>query len=64
MKFANIPKAEYKIGQTITVLGRKCCVESYSHTGKNVVVHTLDDGRFQRIVCLVSDSEPIVELLK
>lgn len=64
MKFAAIPKAQYKIGQEVEVLGYRCRVESYSHTGTNVVVHTIDAPRFQRIVCLVSDAVPIEEITK
>jgi hypothetical protein len=60
MKFAFIPKGNYKIGQIITVHGEKMRVESYTHTGKNVTVHTLLGApRFKRIVCICTDSKPI-----
>lgn len=60
MKFAFIPKAQYKIGQIITVHGKPMRVESYTHTGKNVTVHTLEGApRFERIVCVCTDAEPI-----
>jgi len=60
MKFAFIPKAQYSIGQIITVHGEKMRVESYSHTGKNVIVHSLEDApRFKRIVCICTDSPAI-----
>ena len=42
MKFAFIPKAQYRIGQIIKVHGKPMRVESYTHTGKNVTVHTLE----------------------
>ena len=60
MKFAFIPKAQYSIGQIITVHGEKMRVESYTHTGKNVTVHTLLGApRFKRIVCICTDSPAI-----
>lgn len=60
MKFAYIPKAKYAIGQVITVLGKQMRVESYSHTGRNVVTHSLPDApKFERVVCIVTDDEPI-----
>lgn len=60
MKIAHIPKADYKIGQKIKVFGKTMVVESYSHTGKNVVVISLPKAaRFERIACLVSNNPPI-----
>ena len=60
MKFAFIPKRNYSIGDIITVHGEKMRVESYTHTGKNVTVHTLEGApRFERIVCVCTDSKPI-----
>ena len=60
MKFAFIPKARYRIGQVIKVHGKPMRVESYSHTGKNVVVTSLEDAkRFERIVCVCTDAPPI-----
>jgi hypothetical protein len=60
MKFAFIPKAEYKIGQVITVHGKPMRVESYTHTGKNVIVHSLENApKFERIVCVCTDSPAI-----
>ena len=62
MKFAFIPKGEYKIGQVLNVQGRDMRVESYSHTGKNVVVTTIESApKFERVVCVCTDSEPIEE---
>jgi hypothetical protein len=50
MRFAFIPKGQYKIGQIITVHNQPMRVESYTHTGRNVVVHTLENApKFQRI---------------
>jgi hypothetical protein len=60
MKFAFIPKGSYSIGQVITVHGKKMRVESYTHTGKNVTVRTLENApKFERIVCICTDSQPI-----
>jgi hypothetical protein len=60
MKFAFIPKAHYTIGQIIAVHGKPMRVESYTHTGKNVVVHTLEGSpRFERIVCICTDAPSI-----
>jgi len=60
MTFAFIPKAKYTIGQVIQVHGKPMRVESYTHTGRNVVVHSLEGAtRFQRIVCICTDSQPI-----
>ena len=60
MKFAFIPKSQYKIGQVITVHGKPMRVESYTHTGKNVTVHTLEGApKFERIVCICIDAPSI-----
>lgn len=57
-KFAFIPKGNYRIGQVINVHGKNLRIESYSHTGKNVVAHTLENsGKFERYMCLCSNSE-------
>jgi len=64
MTFAFIPKGNYKIGQIITVHGDKMRVESYTHTGRNVTVHTLEGApKFKRIVCICTDSKPIEAVL-
>jgi hypothetical protein len=61
MKFAFVPKADYKIGQVIQVHGKPMRVESYTHTGKNVTVHTLENApKFERIVCICTDAPSIV----
>ena len=60
MKFAFIPKSQYKIGQIITVHGQRMRVESYTHTGRNVTVHTLEGApKFERIVCICTDAPSI-----
>ena len=60
MKIAHIPKADYRIGQKLTVLSLPVVVVAYSHTGRNIIVHTLEGAaKFERIVCLCSDAEPI-----
>ena len=38
-------------------------VESYSHTGKNVILHTLESAeRFARVMGICSDELPIEEV--
>ena len=60
MKFAFIPKAQYTIGQIITVHGQPMRVESYTHTGKNVTIHSLENApKFVRMVCICTDSPAI-----
>lgn len=62
MKFAYIPKATFHIGDVIAALGKPMRIESYSHTGKNVVACSLENAaKFERIVCIVTDAEPIIE---
>lgn len=57
MRFAHIPKADYKIGQRITVLGQPMVIVSYAHTGRSAIVHTLEGAdKFERIVCVCSIS--------
>ena len=64
MKFAFIPKGNYKIGQIIIVHGEKMRIESYTHAGKNVTVHTLEGApKFKRIVCVCTDSPAIEAVL-
>jgi hypothetical protein len=58
MKFAFIPKAQYTIGQKITVQGRRAMVVKYSHTGRNIEVAMLD-GKAERIICICTDAKPI-----
>lgn len=65
MKFAFIPTGHYKIGQVLNVQGREMRVESYSHTGRNVTVCTLDSApKFERVVCICTDEEVIEEVTK
>jgi len=63
MSFAFIPKAQYRIGQIISVHGKQMRVESYTHTGRNVVVHSLEGApRFERIVCICTDKPSITAI--
>lgn len=60
MKFAFIPRGKYTIGQVIDVHGRKMQVESYAHTGRNIMVHTLPGAvKFERVACICTDEPPI-----
>ena len=57
MKFAFIPKGQYTIGQIIQVHGQSMRVESYTHTGRNVIVQSLFGApKFEQIVCICTDS--------
>jgi hypothetical protein len=63
MKFAFIPKAQYRIGQIVNVHGKPMRVESYTHTGKNLVCTTLENApRFERVMCICTDA-PIIEAI-
>jgi hypothetical protein len=57
-KFAFIPKAQYTIGQIITVHGKPMMIVSYSHTGKNVVVTSIK-GKHEKITCICTNNPPI-----
>ena len=61
MKFAFVPKAQYKIGQIIQVHGKSMRVESYTHTGKNVTVHSLEGAKFERIVCICIEPNRFIQ---
>jgi hypothetical protein len=65
MRFAFIPKAQYTIGQIVQVHGKPMRVESYLHTGRNVTVCTMPNApRFERIVCVCTDSPTIEGITK
>jgi len=60
MRFAFIPKGQYKIGQYIQVQGRTMRVASFTHTGRNVIVQSLFGAlKFEQIVCICTDSPAI-----
>lgn len=60
MRFAFIPQAQYTIGQVIQVQGRSMRVESYTHTGRNVIACTLEGApKFERVACICTDSPAI-----
>ena len=62
MKFAYIPKGDYKIGQVLQVHGKPMRVESFSYTGKSFRATTLAGAPdFERIVCICTDEQPIEE---
>jgi hypothetical protein len=63
MRFAFIPKTQYTIGQIIEVQGRKMRVESYTHTGRNLIACTLDGApKFERVACICTNSPAIEEV--
>jgi hypothetical protein len=60
MKIAFIPPGFYNIGQHIEVQGKPMQVDSYTHTGRNVIAHTLEGApKFERVVCICTDATPI-----
>jgi len=60
MKFKFLPKGTYAVGQRIKVAGTPMIVESYSHTGKNIVaVSEPESARFDRILIILTDAQPI-----
>jgi hypothetical protein len=62
MKFVYIPAGNYKIGQILQVRGKPVLVESYSHTGHNLIVTTIENApRFERMLCICTDDQPIEE---
>ncbi len=63
MRFAFVPKAQYKIGQVIRVHGKRAEVVSYAHTGRNIEVAMLE-GKPQRVVCICTDKQPLEGVTK
>lgn len=60
MKFHYLPKGDYKIGQVVDVGGARMRVESYSHTGRNLVAVSMPGApRFERAVIILTDSPSI-----
>jgi len=57
MRFAFIPKGQYTIGQIIQVQGRAMRVESFTHTGRNLIACALDNNQF--ITCICTDAPAI-----
>lgn len=54
------PAEPLKIGQRLNVRGALMVVESYSHTGKNLVVTSLPGSKvFTRLLCVITDAQPI-----
>ena len=60
MRFYYLPKGEYKIGQLVEVGGHRMRVESYSHTGKNLIATTIQGApRFIRAAVILTAAAPI-----
>lgn len=54
------PKAQFYIGQIITVQNKKLKIESYSHTGRNLIAKTLADSpQIERFVIVLTDCPAI-----
>ena len=63
MTFYFALKGDYKIGQKISVGGKTLQVESYSHTGKNLVAVSLPGApRFIRAVVVLTDAASIAAI--
>jgi hypothetical protein len=63
MKFSVIPKGNYKVGQDINVNGVIMMVESYAHTGRNLIaVSKRGAARFERRMIILSDEKSIEEI--
>lgn len=60
MRFTYIPTGSYTIGQVLQVREKPMRVESYSHTGKNLIVTTVAGApRFERMICICTDEQII-----
>ena len=61
MKFAFIPKAQYRIGQIITVHGKPMRVHQFTTLGKNILAVTLAQGDCPRQIylCVLTDASAI-----
>jgi hypothetical protein len=58
MTFAFIPKANYTIGQVIQVHGQSMVIDSFTHSGRNLIVRALN-GLPRFIVCICTDAKDI-----
>ena len=60
MKFHYLPKGDYFIGQVVDVAGQRMRIESYSHTGRNLVAVSMPGAsRPERAVIILTDADSI-----
>ena len=66
MKFAFIPKAQYSIGQIITVHGQPMRVHQFTKLGKNILAITPAQGNCPRQIylCVLTDSPAIEAIIE
>ena len=67
MKFKFAPKGDYKLGQPIFIGGVEYTVETMELTGRQLTATTPFRGyknmpKFERIVVILTDEPPIVEI--
>lgn len=53
---ADPPEGGYRVGHIFILNGRAWIVEKMAHTGKSMVIHTLDEGVFMRITLFTEES--------
>ena len=58
MRFAFIPKGKYTIGQVIQVHGQSMVIDSFTHSGRNLIVHPLH-GIPRFMLCICTDAQEI-----
>jgi hypothetical protein len=61
MRIAYIPKGKYEVGQVIDVQGKLMTLVERSWSGRNYKA-TPVGGRYEMVVCIVTDAKPIVEV--
>jgi len=63
MKFSTIPMGKYRIGQDVNVNGSVVTIESYTHTGRNLIAVSKPGAeRFERVILVLTDEPPIEEI--
>ena len=60
MRFAFIPTSNYKVGQIIQVEGESMCIDHFTSSGRNLVVHSIT-GTPRFIFCICTDMPSIEE---
>lgn len=60
MKFHYLPRGDYKIGQVVDVAGQRMRIESYSHTGRNLIAASMPGAsRVERVAIILTDAPSI-----
>ena len=60
MRFAFIPKDNYKVGQIIQVHGASMCINSFTSSGRNLIVHSIG-GTPRFMLCICTDMQSTEE---